>query len=130
MKKILAAGLASACVMAFAATEAGAWQRKTTSTGPNGNSRSVESSGGCSGGSCTYQRSVTGPGGNTRTRSRTVTDGGDGDGWNRSRTVTGPAGNTYTTSRSGSCDGDSCSYERTRTGPNGSVTRSGTVSRY
>jgi hypothetical protein len=121
---------AAACVLTLAAADANAWQRNTTSTGPNGNSRSVESSGGCSGGTCGYSRSVTGPMGNTRTRSRTVTDQGDGVSWDRERSVNGPNGNTVTYGGSGSCSGGSCSYERGRSGPNGSVSRSGTVSRY
>lgn len=131
MKNLLATALAGACFMAFAATEVSAWERKTTTTGPNGYSRSVESSRGCSDGSCSFEREVTGPAGNTRTRSRTVTRDDDGDGvsWDRGRSVTGPAGNTVTYGGSGSCEGGRCSYERSRTGPNRSVTRSGTVSR-
>lgn len=121
---------AAACVLTLAATDANSWERKTTTTGPNGYSRSVEGSGGCSGGECGYSRSVTGPGGTTRTRSGSVSDHGDGVSWDRERSVTGPHGNTVTYGRSGSCSGGSCTVERGRSGPNGSVSRSRTFSRH
>jgi hypothetical protein len=132
MKSMLSLTAATACILALASADASAFNRKSTSTGPNGNSRSVESSGGCSGGTCTYSRSVTGPLGRTRTRSRSVSgsSGESGASWERSGTATGPNGNTVTYGGSGSCSGGTCTYERGRTGPNGSVSRSGTVTRY
>lgn len=81
--------------------EAG-WSRKSSVTGPNGNTVSRSGSGSCSGGSCSA-----------------------------SRTTTGPYGNSVSRSGSGSCSDGTCSGSRTTTGPNGnSVTRSGSVSRY
>ncbi len=132
MKKTLALATAAAALMAMTAADANAWQRKTSSTGPRGFSRSVESSGNCSGGACTYSRSVTGPLGNTRTRSGTVADtgGGSGASWQRSGSATGPNGNTVTYGGSGSCSDGTCTYSGGHSGPNGSGSHSGTVSRY
>jgi hypothetical protein len=128
MKTYLAIAAAAICAVSLTATDASAWQRKGKVTGPYGGTRSVESSGSCSGGSCSYQRSVTGPYGNTRTRQGTITQ--TEDGWRREGTITRRDGSTVTYGGSGQCSGGSCSYEGGRTGPGGTTTWSGNVSRY
>ena len=121
----------AAVVLSFAAAGANAWERNSTLTGPRGNSRSVERAGGCSGGTCSYGREVTGPAGNSRTRGGAATgvSGEDGARWQRGGTATGSNGNSVTYGGSGSCSGGICSYESGHSGPNGTVSRSGTISR-
>jgi hypothetical protein len=83
-------------------SQASAWTRSGSVTTRRGTFYG-QSSGGCSGGTCSRSGSVTGPNGNTASRIR-------------SATRTGP---------------NSFSYSRTATGPNGnSVTRSGEIYRY
>lgn len=116
MKKVL--GIAAAAfTLTIALADANAWERKTTTTGPQGNSRSVEASGKCTGNSCTYKRVVTTPSGEKRVIKRKV--------------VTGPNGKTVSYGAAGRCSGDSCSYAGGAVGPNGGVvTGSGTVKRH
>ena len=123
--------IAAAVVLSFAATGANAWEHNSTVTGPRGNSRSVERAGGCSGGTCSYAREVTGPAGNSRTggRSASGASGEDGASWQRGATATGSNGNSVTYGGSGSCSDGICSYESGHSGPNGTVSRSGTISR-
>lgn len=122
---------AAAVVLSFAAAGANAWERNGTATGPRGNSRSVESVGGCSGGTCSYGREVTGPAGNSRAHGGSVSgaSGEDGGSWQRGGTATGANGNSVTYGGSGSCSGGICSYESGHSGPNGTVSRSGAISR-
>jgi hypothetical protein len=129
MNKMFALAAAAACVVAMSG-DANAFQRHSTFTGPNGNSRSVDSAGSCSGGTCSYNRTVTGPRGGTRTRSGSASNTGGGASWQRGGTATGPNGNTVIYGGSGSCSGGTCSYQGGASGPNGSVSHSGTVSRY
>ena len=123
--------LAAAVVLSFAVADANAWERNSTATGPRGNSRSVESAGGCSGGTCSYAREVTGPAGNSRTRGGSMNgaSGEDGASWQRGATATGANGNSVTYGGSGSCSGGICSYESGHSGPNGMVSRFGTIAR-
>jgi len=102
MKKIMAL-TAGAFVAATAfAADADAWERRSTITGPAGNSAHVEAYGSRGGGQ-----------------------------WERGRTITGPAGNTATLGATGSCYGGECQIERSRTGPAGNtVNRNTTIRRY
>jgi len=97
-----AASSALAIVFALAlAADASAFSRSGTTSGPRGVS-SVNSSAGCSGGTCS-----------------------------RNVARTGPAGNSYNRSGSASCSGGTCSGSATSTGPRGnSWNRQGSVSRY
>jgi len=100
MKKIMAL-TAGAFVAATAfAADADAWERRSTITGPAGNSAHVEAYG-----------------------SR-----GDGQ-WSRHRTITGPAGNSATLGATGSCYGGECQINRSRTGPAGNTVRRSTTIR-
>ena len=132
MKNMLAFA-AAVSVVALTFSEANAWQRHVTVTGPRGNSRSVDSSGSCAGGTCTYSRAVTGPGGRTRTISGSAPATKNPDGsttWSRGGTATGPNGGTVTYGSSGRCSGGTCTYQGGATGPSGgTTTRSGTASR-
>ncbi len=102
MKKlmVMTAG-AFVAATAFAA-DADAWERRSTITGPAGNSAHVEAYGSRGGGT-----------------------------WSRNRTITGPNGNTATLGATGSCSGGECNINRSRTGPAGNtVNRSTTIRRY
>jgi len=102
MKKlmVMTAG-AFVAATAFAA-DADAWERKSTITGPAGNTAHVEARG-----------------------------NRDGNEWSRGRTITGPNGNTATLGATGYCYGGECTVERSRTGPAGNtVTRRSTIRRY
>ncbi|RVT90022.1 hypothetical protein EOD42_24355 [Rhodovarius crocodyli] len=83
-----------------AAGDAGAYERRASSTGPRGTS-TVDASGWCNGGSCA-----------------------------RSITRTGPGGNSVNRSGSASCADGSCTGTSTTTGPGGQTrTRTGSVTR-
>jgi hypothetical protein len=100
MKKLLAL-TAGAFVAATAfAADADAWERRSTITGPAGNSGHVEAYGSRGGGE-----------------------------WYRNRTITGPSGNTATLGATGSCYGGECQIERQRTGPAGNTVRRSTTIR-
>lgn len=81
-------GLAAALALG-AATDAGAWERKGSFTGPRGTS-AVDGSGGCSGRACARSVAKTGPlgAGASRTGDARCADGTCSGG----RTTTGPAG--------------------------------------
>lgn len=88
-------------LMAASVSNAHAWSRSGSTTGPRGKSVSSSSNGSCSGGSCS-----------------------------RSGSVTGPRGGTAATSGKTNCSGGACTHTGNVTGPNGgSVTRSSTVSK-
>ena len=112
-----------AAALIFGASAAGAWERNTTFTGPNGTG-SVNAQGSCSGGVCTSTRNRTGPYGGTTTTNRS----GSCAGGVCSGTIqrTGPYGGTTTIQRNGSCSGGVCTRTRTRTGPYGN-TQTGTT---
>lgn len=96
MKKgLIIVAVAAASVLA--ASEANAWERSGSFTGPNGGTANWNATGSCSNGSCSSHRAATGPNGGTWTRDTTVTR--TDNGWNSSTTVTGPRGGTYTVER-------------------------------
>lgn len=100
MKKIIAFSVLSAALTMGALADANAWERKGSVTGPRGTS-TVESSGNCTGASCSRQVTRTNPFGQSATR--------EGE---------------------GSCENGTCSGARTTTGPRGQkVTREGSISR-
>jgi len=102
MKKIMALTAGALLAATAFATDADAWERRSTITGPAGNSAHVEAYGSRGGGQ-----------------------------WERGRTITGPAGNTATLGATGSCYGGECQIERSRTGPAGNtVNRNTTIRRY
>jgi hypothetical protein len=101
MKQIMALTAGIFVAAAAFATDADAWERNSTITGPAGNSAHVEAYGSRGGGQ-----------------------------WSRNRTITGPNGNTATLGATGSCYGGECTVERHRTGPAGNtVTRRSTIRR-
>jgi hypothetical protein len=77
--------------------EASAWSRSGSVTTRRGTFYG-QSSGGCSGGTCSRSRSVTGPNGNTVARTESVTRTGPNS-FSYSRTATGPNGNSVTRGR-------------------------------
>jgi hypothetical protein len=95
-------GLAiAAIVMAAATSNAEAWTRSASGSGPRG-SWSSTSSGGCAGGTCSHSGSLT-----------------------------GPYGGTYNNAGSTTCAGGSCTHTQTLTGPQGgTINRTATYSRY
>jgi len=102
MKQIMALTAGVFVAAAAFATDADAWERNSTITGPAGNSAHVEAYGSRGGGQ-----------------------------WSRNRTITGPNGNTATLGATGSCAGGECTIERHRTGPAGNtVNRNTTIRRY
>jgi len=102
MKQIMALTAGVFVAAAAFATDADAWERNSTITGPAGNSAHVEAYGSRGGGQ-----------------------------WSRDRTITGPNGNTATLGATGSCAGGECTIERHRTGPAGNtVNRNTTIRRY
>jgi len=102
MKQIMALTAGVFVAAAAFATDADAWERNSTITGPAGNSAHVDAYGSRGGGQ-----------------------------WSRNRTITGPNGNTATLGATGSCAGGECNIERHRTGPAGNtVNRSTTIRRY
>jgi hypothetical protein len=115
MKSLLGFALA-ASVLTMAVADANAWDRKTSATGPYGNSRSVEAHGEFSGDSCTYKRVVKTPSGETRAVGGKATESNSG---------------TVAYGASGSCSGNSCSYSGGAVGPNGGTIKgSGKIKRY
>jgi len=101
MKQIMALTAGVFVAAAAFATDADAWERNSTITGPAGNSAHVEAYGSRGGGQ-----------------------------WSRNRTITGPNGNTATLGATGSCAGGECTIERHRTGPAGNtVNRNTTIRR-
>jgi hypothetical protein len=126
MKKALILTLAATSLIAMTVTDAFAWEHNGTVTGPRGYSRSLTGSGSCSDGSCSSSRQVTGPRGNTRTHEGTISR--TENGWQRNGTVTGP-NDSATYQGSGSCSGGNCTYGGSRTGPYGTTTHSGSISR-
>ena len=100
MRKNLTIALMSSMLAIAVASEANAWTRSGTVTGPRGTS-SVQASGSCANGSCSRQI-----------------------------TRTNPYGQTSTRSGSAVCANGVCSGSSTTTGPyGGTVTRQGTISR-
>ena len=128
MNKALIIAVATTSFIVMTATDAFAWERHGTVTGSGGYSRSVTGSGSCSGGSCNNSRQVTGPGGYSRTRQGQVSSNPDG-GWTRNGTITRRNGNQVNYEGSGSCSGGNCTYGGSRTGPYGTTTHSGGISR-
>jgi len=126
MKKIMAL-TAGAFVAATAfAADADAWERRSTITGPNGNSAHIDAQGECYGGACTRSKTITGPEGQSVHVDGGIHRTGPGS-WSRSRTITGPNGNSATLGATGSCYGGECTVNRHRTGPAGNtVSRSTT----
>ncbi|MGO6718168.1 hypothetical protein [Rhizobium ruizarguesonis] len=94
MKYITAAVLAGTFALT-AAAEANAWSRNRSVSGANGTA-SMQSSGGCSGGTCSRDVSRSGSNGNTYSRSRTATCDQASGSCSGSATTTGPNGNTVT----------------------------------
>lgn len=90
--------VACAAASLLAASEANAWTRSGSRTGPNGGTTTWSGSGSCGGGSCNSHGTATGPRGGQWTRDTTVTR--TDNGWNSSTTYTGPKGGTYTVDRS------------------------------
>jgi hypothetical protein len=84
-------------LLAATAADASAWTRQGTVTTPRG-TYTVNGSGGCAGGVCSFNRTVRGPHGGTVTRSGTVVQTGPGQ-YSYQGSVTGPYGGTV--SRSG-----------------------------
>ena len=75
----------------FSKTDGGSvWTRSKEATAPNGNTASLDASGGCSGNSCSREVTRTGPNGNSVTRDRS-TSWGDGS-VTRETTTTGSNG--------------------------------------
>lgn len=100
MKSMITTAALTGILAISMATDAFAWQRNGSITGPRG-TNTFNAHGSCSGSSCS-----------------------------RSATASGAYGNTVTRNGAGSCSGNSCSGSRTTTGPAGrSVQRSGSVSR-
>ncbi|WP_319529666.1 hypothetical protein [uncultured Cohaesibacter sp.] len=100
MSTKLTIALMSSMIALAVASEANAWTRNGTVTGPRGTS-SVQASGSCANGACSRQV-----------------------------TRTNPYGQTSTRSGSAACANGVCSGSSTTTGPyGGTVTRQGTISR-
>jgi hypothetical protein len=100
MTKMIATSMLFAALMVGAATDANAWTRSGTFTGPRGTS-TVNVTGGCANGTCSRQV-----------------------------TRTGPYGYSYTRQGSASCANGVCTGSRVTTGPYGnSVYRQGYVVR-
>lgn len=99
MKHLTSVALASTLLMGVMATsEAQAWERHRSTTGPYGGQATFHGSGSCTGGSCSSKQTWTGPGGRTATRSgSTSCSGGYCSG---TATYTGRYGGTVTRSRS------------------------------
>lgn len=100
MKSLITTAALSGVIAISLATDAFAWERQGSVTGPRG-TNTFNAQGSCSGSSCS-----------------------------RSATATGANGNAATRRGSASCSGNSCSGSRTTTGPAGrSVQRSRSISR-
>lgn len=93
MKTDLKTGALAIVLIAATFSQASAWERNTTFSGPRG-SGSISGSGSCTSGSCTSSRTRTGVYGNTITRqgSRDCANGA----CSRTSTVTGPRGQNRT----------------------------------
>jgi hypothetical protein len=99
MKSMIMTAALSGVLAIAMVTDAFAWERKASATGPRG-TNTLNAQGSCSGSSCS-----------------------------RSATATGAYDNTATRTGAGSCSGNSCSGSRTTTGPAGrSVQRNGSIS--
>lgn len=99
MKSTIATAALTGVLAVSMVTDAFAWSRNGTVSGPRG-TNTFSAHGNCSGGTCS-----------------------------RSARVTGAYGQTATRNGTASCSGNSCSASRTTTGPRGrSVNRSGNVS--
>ncbi len=128
MKKLLAL-TAGAFVAATAfAADADAWERRSTVTGPAGNSVHIQGQGSCYGSECSRTKTYTGPAGNKVHVQGGIQGTAPGQ-WERGRTITGSAGNTATLGATGSCYGGECQIERQRTGPAGNTVRRSTTIR-
>ena len=114
-------------LLAGTIAEASAWTRQATVTTARG-TYTVNSAGGCAGGTCSGTRTVTGPYGGTVIRGGSITQTAPGQ-YQYSGAVTGPYGRTVT--RSGTITKTApgqYQYSGTTTGPyGGTVTRQGTV---
>ena len=89
MKSIITTAALTGALAISMVTDAFAWERKASVTGPRG-TNTFSAQGSCSGGSCS-----------------------------RSATAAGAYGNTATRTGAGSCSGNSCSGSRTTTLPSG-----------
>ena len=89
MKSMIATAALTGALAISMVTDAFAWERNASVTGPRG-TKTLNAQGSCSGGSCS-----------------------------RSATATGAYGRTATRNGSGSCSGNSCSGSRATTLPSG-----------
>jgi hypothetical protein len=96
MKLALISASLAGILSLTAVTQASAWSRSGSVTTRRGTFYG-QSSGGCSGGTCSRSRSVTGPNGNTVSRTESVTRTGPNS-FGYSRTATGLYGNGVTRS--------------------------------
>jgi len=99
MKNVLLIALVAAPALMFSTLEASAWQRNGTTTGSGGRSVSSQTTGNCSGGSCSRTSTYSGPNGGTATRQHGVTcangvcsssstvKGANGGGWTRNSNI-------------------------------------------
>lgn len=93
LKNSLLLSASAAAVLIGFALEANAWERNSTTTGPQGYSATSQAQGSCANGSCQRSRTVTGPYGNSATYQSSTTR--TENGWTRQQSGTGPRGRSF-----------------------------------